>query len=207
MNEFLSSTTTIMPEQVFVNSNLKRRAATKKINVAKRERNVMRTRALKTPSKRKSSVDEFMSFVFSSVTDPRFLVPFILAFSLLYAYKSSKDTSPIGVFIDNLKNNSNTAGVGSFLETNIKVLLGTIAFAPGLCVMPEAKRITMLVMVIAYVFMIPMKTYYMYTIEGVLFALYFKTSRASYKYFVIALAIGLYATQYLDFIPSADKKF
>jgi len=144
MNEFLSSTTTIMPEQVFVNSNLKRRAATKKINVAKRERNVMRTRALKTPSKRKSSVDEFMSFVFSSVTDPRFLVPFILAFSLLYAYKSSKDTSPIGVFIDNLKNNSNTAGVGSFLETNIKVLLGTIAFAPGLCVMPEAKRITML---------------------------------------------------------------
>lgn len=155
---------------------------------------------------RPSSRSDMMTYIERRLTNPNFMIPFILSLVLIYTYSTdaaAKSTNNIlNTYIIKIIANPSTKTFGEWLKVNVPFMFGMLAFVPTYLAAPRSKRNMVIGLLALYFFIIPMKSPYEYLVEGLLLYLFIGTSNTSLRMGCVILALLLYFVQYQKFLPT-----
>lgn len=137
-----------------------------------------------------SLLTNYISYAQSFITNPAFLIPFILIAYVIFQYNNNLGSDPISNFLVSIK--TTNPKLHSLLQNNLTKFVASLAFIPSILALPESKRTMFIISLTFYIFVFSNRSPYEYILDGMLASMYLKTNNTRYKYCTLAIIALIY---------------
>lgn len=137
-----------------------------------------------------SLLTNYISYAQSFITNPAFLIPFVLIAYVIFQYNNNLGSDPISNFLVSIK--TSNPKLHTLLQSNLTKFVASLAFLPSILALPESKRTMFIISLIFYIFVFSNRSPYEYILDGMLASMYLKTDNTRYKYCTLAIIALIY---------------